>query len=635
MKKNDFIFSVVLFLSVFAGCTSKQSFKTDVDTKLKPWTNLDFYNDPSNFQFAIVSDRNGGMRRGIFEKGVEKLNLMMPEFVLCVGDLIQGYTTDTAVIAKQWDEVNQIISGLKVPFFYLPGNHDITNKVMQKEWEKRYGKRYYSFNYKNVLYIIMDSNDDDDYNLTREQTDFVLNTLKKNENVRWTFLLMHHPIWTYDTGGRFQEIQEALKNRKNTVIAGHEHRYHHAEINNSNYYILATTGAGSALLGEPFGQFDHISWVTMSDNGPVMANLKLDGILPHDVANEKTRAMAAPLISNSKMQHLILCNQGTKFTNGTLLLSFTNPTETGMILNLNIYHHHQLAIETPETEISIPAGGEKQIEIPFRSSKPLDYNQIDLICTEWEIKYEGHENSNFALQGKSQFAVQPTKTEFITKNINTFLDKATIEFANPFKNLTTVYSANQSGMKTYAGPVQIEINTTLSFQIKNNKNEASGTENREFRKIGYKETIAVSNPEPGLKYAYFEGEWESLPDFGKLTSKSQGVTNDFMVRDIAQREDFWGLVYNGFIKIADDNLYIFRVNADDAARFYIDGELVTDENTKIKGENVGALALKKGFHPVRIEYLEKEGSQRLRLYVKNQEEDDWKIMEDGWFFYEK
>lgn len=403
------LFFASLFLVLLTACTSNKDFKTDVDTEKKPWTSLEFYNDPSNFQFAIVSDRNGGMRKGVFKEGVEKLNLVMPEFVLSVGDLIPGYTTDTTVITQEWDEVNQIISELKMPFFYLPGNHDITNEVMEKEWEKRFGKRYYSFNYKNVLFLILDSNDDDDFNLTREQTDFVLKTLKENSSVRWTFLLMHHPIWTYDTGGRFQEIQEALNSRKYTVIAGHEHRYHHNEINGANYYILATTGAGSALLGERFGQFDHISWITMTDNGPVMANLKLDGILPHDVANSKTRSMAAPLISNSKMQHQIICNPGNLFKNGTLFLNFVNPSETDMILNLDFFHHHQLQIETPDAEITIPAGSEKQIEIPFHSAQPLNYDKIDLICTTWEIKYAGNENRNFALQGKSQFAVQPEK----------------------------------------------------------------------------------------------------------------------------------------------------------------------------------------------------------------------------------
>jgi hypothetical protein len=198
-----------------------------------------------------------------------------------------------------------------------------------------------------------------------------------------------------------------------------------------------------------------------------------------------------------------------------------------------------------------------------------------------------------------------------------------------------LYSANKTSGKTYTQPVQIENNTTFSFQIKNGKNEVSGGENREFRKIDYQEPVSVSNAEPGLKYAYYEGEWETLPDFGKVSQKTEGTTNDFMIRDIAAREDHWGLVYTGFIKVEEDNLYIFRVNADDAARFYIGGELVTDETTKIKGENVGAVALKKGYHPVRIEYLEKEGNQRLRFYSKNKEEDDWKIIENGWFFYEK
>ena len=60
---------------------------------------------------------------------------------------------------------------------------------------------------------------------------------------------------------------------------------------------------------------------------------------------------------------------------------------------------------------------------------------------------------------------------FITKNINSFLDNATIEFTNPFKNLTTVYSANKAISKIYTEPVQIEENTAFSFQIKNSKNE--------------------------------------------------------------------------------------------------------------------------------------------------------------------
>src|SRR5262249_23006814 len=59
-----------------------------------PWTNLRLNNGPDTFSFAIVSDRTGGHRARIFSQAVEQLNLLQPQFVLSVGDLIEGYTED-------------------------------------------------------------------------------------------------------------------------------------------------------------------------------------------------------------------------------------------------------------------------------------------------------------------------------------------------------------------------------------------------------------------------------------------------------------------------------------------------------------------------------------------------------------
>ncbi|MFM1875999.1 MAG: hypothetical protein RL266_1736, partial [Bacteroidota bacterium] len=79
-------------------------FTPDVKTEQKPWTHLNFKNNPDNFQFAIVTDNTGGMRRPVFETAVTKLNLMQPEFVMSVGDLIEGYTMDQEQIDKEWLE---------------------------------------------------------------------------------------------------------------------------------------------------------------------------------------------------------------------------------------------------------------------------------------------------------------------------------------------------------------------------------------------------------------------------------------------------------------------------------------------------------------------------------------------------
>ena len=83
-------------------------FKHSVTTEKKPWTAKKFLNDPADFQFAIVSDRTGGPRAGIFPKAVDKLNELRPEFVITVGDMIQGGrgNRDVKKLKGQWKEFN-------------------------------------------------------------------------------------------------------------------------------------------------------------------------------------------------------------------------------------------------------------------------------------------------------------------------------------------------------------------------------------------------------------------------------------------------------------------------------------------------------------------------------------------------
>ncbi|HYV39219.1 MAG TPA: metallophosphoesterase, partial [Gemmataceae bacterium] len=126
---------------------------------VNPWNNLQLNNDPKTFRFAIVSDNTGGARSGIFARAVEQLNILQPEFVMSVGDLIEGYTTDQASIDRQWKDFNAMIAKLQVPFFYIPGNHDVTNTVMEQRWKDQFGRLYYHFKYKDVLFLMLNSED--------------------------------------------------------------------------------------------------------------------------------------------------------------------------------------------------------------------------------------------------------------------------------------------------------------------------------------------------------------------------------------------------------------------------------------------------------------------------------------------
>ena len=145
-ERGGMLLVVVLLL---VGCVGEQRgvIEAEVDGVANPWTNLAVNNDPDNFQFAIVSDRTGGHREGVFEDAIDKLNLLQPEFVVSVGDQIEGYIEDEEELHHQWEEFSGFVEKLDMPYFYVPGNHDMQNPVQAGVWAARFGRSYYHFVY--------------------------------------------------------------------------------------------------------------------------------------------------------------------------------------------------------------------------------------------------------------------------------------------------------------------------------------------------------------------------------------------------------------------------------------------------------------------------------------------------------
>jgi hypothetical protein len=261
-----------LILIFLISCSNT---KISVPTDKKPWSHLNFRDDPNNFQFAIVSDRTGGLRKGIFPKALRRLN-----------------------------EVEGFISYLDMPFFYLAGNHDNGSPLLTKVWKQRFGVEYYHYVYKDVLFLCMNAQDSESFTavIEEEQQKWAKKVLRENDDVRWTFVFIHQPLWMYEKGlpisesgplpprdTGWKEIEKTLQGRKHTVFAGHVHQYvkYSQKAPETNYYTLATTGGGNKLRGAEFGEFDHAMWITMTDNGPKIANLLIDGILPENINTEE------------------------------------------------------------------------------------------------------------------------------------------------------------------------------------------------------------------------------------------------------------------------------------------------------------------------------------------------------------
>ena len=625
--------------SVQVAIPVESLFESPVTGEQLPWTHLDFYNDPDHFQFAIVSDRTGGNRPGIFGDAVGKLNLMMPEFVMSVGDLIEGYSRDMEQLNTEWEEFFGLIGELKPPFFYLPGNHDISNEVMREDWERRFGKRYYHFKYKDVLFIAMDTNDGDGVSISNEQSAYVIQAIEDNPDVRWTFLFLHHPIWGYANNESFHRIEAALEGRQYTVFAGHTHHYFHQVRNKNNYFVLATTGGGSQLRGPRFGEYDHITWITMSDNGPVMANLRLEGIIPYDIVNQESNLLARALVNTVNITPTVLCDDKEMLNSCTAYLDFVNRGKKPLNLNATFYHHHQVNLDSPRIEQNIVAEGRKQVAVQVDAHTPLTLDEVEPLTLGWTMAVDDEQYADIKLEGEYQVPLQASNTNKLSPSIPLFLDELSVTLPGLESGLKWMYTLDGSEptmeSSVYSGPVTITEEATFKVKLFNEAGQSTLTEEKTYSPTNLLAPVSLANPKEGLRYSYYEGAWKFLPDFSTLEILEEGVAEDFDVGRMAKVDDHFGFVFEGYVEVPRDGLYEFSTRSDDGSKLFIHDQLVVDNDgshsTRLRS---GALGLKKGMHPVKILYFEDFDGERLILGYRFSERDRWTRLRMDSFFHE-
>jgi serine/threonine-protein phosphatase CPPED1 len=187
----------------------------------------------------------------------------------------------------------------------------VSNRLQHKVWLQRYGRTYTHFRHADVLFCLDTQDPPPDYDepaleeaeppmawsprqarieleqlqdwnavqpaaVSEEQLDYWDWVLRDHGDVRWTFLCMHMPLWQ-GPHPAWTRLQRSLGDRPYTTFAGHVHNYRHDLLEGRSHIRLGPTG-GQWVVRGPEGNFDHVSQVTVTDQGPVLANILLEGV---------------------------------------------------------------------------------------------------------------------------------------------------------------------------------------------------------------------------------------------------------------------------------------------------------------------------------------------------------------------
>ena len=119
-----------------------------------------------------------------------------------------------------------------------------------------------------------------------------------------------------------------------------------------------------------------------------------------------------------------------------------------------------------------------------------------------------------------------------------------------------------------------------------------------------------------LTYRFYRDTWEKLPDFDNLKPEDVGQLPGGRL-DISPRtrQDSFGFVFEGNLKVAEDGEYTFYVDADDGVRLMLEGREVLkyDGIHGLGSERQVRVKLKKGLVPLRLDYFQASGALGLRV----------------------
>jgi len=240
--------------------------------------------DDHPVRFAIIGDRTGGHTPGVYGDIVEEIQRLRPDFVVSVGDLIEGYIDDKAKIDEQWDEYWELIKPLSMPLYHTPGNHDIWDDQSDQIYNEEAGKPYYSFNHgKSLHFTILDNSrwgDIDDF--PDEQLEWMRNDLKKHRKIKHKYVFMHQPYWFFTlAAGEPDRLHDIfVEYGIDAVFHGHFHTYFSGTYDGIRYTTIGSSGGASQT--DAGGLYYHWAMVTVEEEDLYIAPIRKGSVLPWD-----------------------------------------------------------------------------------------------------------------------------------------------------------------------------------------------------------------------------------------------------------------------------------------------------------------------------------------------------------------
>ncbi len=214
-----------------------------------------------------------------------------------------------------------------------------------------------------------------------------------------------------------------------------------------------------------------------------------------------------------------------------------------------------------------------------------------------------------------------TDPPMITSDLDFFVDSLKVYLGSDSKNVVVRYTLDgtncDKSSPIYTHPLILNKSTVVSARCFRNDFPVSGTVTKEFVKVKPNPGIITGKLLPGVKYEYYHGSWDSVPDFDNLKPVKSGTLDNFSL-NTKDTNEYYGFCFNGYILLPASEVYAFSTNSDDGSILWIDGKKIVDNDALHPDKEVeSGIALEKGYHKIRVGYFNKTGLAGLTVSIRS------------------
>jgi len=287
-----------------------------------------------NFHFAILGDRTGGADQEAFELVVKEMSNLRPDFVVTVGDLVED-----GRVFSDWDVLLETMKTFECPVYYIPGNHDIYDEASAKTFTEKTGNDpYYSFDYGNTHFIILDNSTVSNYEEMDEiQIEWFTEDLQRNKDKTNIYVFMHKPFWANAIAEGKEDFMHDLFKEYNVdvVFTGHWHQYAYNEIDGIEYYLVGSSGGAMSEENDDLGIFYQYLWCKVEADKIYTSLIKAGNVFPKDLVTIEEEQLSYN-ISRKFIQTKSTFEDDSKPDELNVEISIYNDTEKTINENIEI-----------------------------------------------------------------------------------------------------------------------------------------------------------------------------------------------------------------------------------------------------------------------------------------------------------